>query len=442
MSDSSPTTSRGLSTVGVPAPASADPVPASSRAGARELAPSATQRIASSLVARDTVDADRLAAASAPNKKGNTSRPGVGKGTANPTDTSADRIFLLGWDWGTHTSSVFGAYASGSEIVVKELIPTIVGYAKEGLVQGLLPGNASVLFGQEALNHRLHLHLVPPLARATVSHPEVARAFASHIRACCVPEDATQVRVVVGIPAGTSAGDREAVRKALAGSFDRVMLVPLPFLTAVGCRERQYGQKILAGDPAKNSVFVDIGASTTGLCLVQGGFPGPEEQSMVSAGCDQIDLRLLQALQQVFPESRIPANRIRDIKERHAFVGSPSGVAKEEIVIQGQTHRVDFTQVLGQSCQELVAEIFQGLKKLIRQADPESVKDLVQHIFLTGGGSLIRNIDGELQRMLSEDGIENPKVRVVGEEFKTLAALGALKASQHAREDQWQLLVK
>jgi rod shape-determining protein MreB len=66
----------------------------------------------------------------------------------------------------------------------------------------------------------------------------------------------------------------------------------------------------------------------------------------------------------------------------------------------------------------------------------------MQNIVLTGGGSRIRGLDVELQRLLAEEGYEQPCVRLAGERYKEFVALGALKAARQARENQWQQVIK
>jgi hypothetical protein len=61
----------------------------------------------------------------------------------------------------------------------------------------------------------------------------------------------------------------------------------------------------------------------------------------------------------------------------------------------------------------------------------------LQNIVLTGGGSLIRNFDTELQRLLLDDGYERPRVLTVGESYKQHVAQGALVAARQAKEHQW-----
>ena len=67
-------------------------------------------------------------------------------GRATPAIESASaqhkaepNVLLLGFDWGTNTSCIQGANPGEAELIVNEMVPTIVGYAKEGIVNDLLP---------------------------------------------------------------------------------------------------------------------------------------------------------------------------------------------------------------------------------------------------------------------------------------------------------------
>jgi rod shape-determining protein MreB len=81
--------------------------------------------------------------------------------------------------------------------------------------------------------------------------------------------------------------------------------------------------------------------------------------------------------------------------------------------------------------------VFESIKKVIAMASPQSVFSLLQNIILTGGGSRIRNIDQELQRLLADDGYEDPEVTISSREVKPFVAIGALKVAKAARDDQW-----
>lgn len=145
--------------------------------------------------------------------------------------------FWVGLDWGTNKSCLFGCPAGMTEPVLNHVVPTMVGYAREGLLDDLLPANAKVLFGEDALKHRLHLRLVQPMVDGIIHDVEASRDFARHLRGLIRVEGNVEIRAVIGIPANAGEEARERVRQAMQGLFHRVILVPEPFLAALGWRE-------------------------------------------------------------------------------------------------------------------------------------------------------------------------------------------------------------
>ena len=70
------------------------------------------------------------------------------------------------------------------------------------------------------------------------------------------------------------------------------------------------------------------------------------------------------------------------------------------------------------------------------------IATVLRNIILTGGGSRIRGLDAELQRLLAAEGYEQPAVCLAGERYREFVVLGALKAARQARENQWQQVMK
>jgi len=62
------------------------------------------------------------------------------------------------------------------------VIPSVVGYVRDGIVDGIITGNARILYGEDALRQMLHVELVAPLAEGVIARPEAARDFMLHIR--------------------------------------------------------------------------------------------------------------------------------------------------------------------------------------------------------------------------------------------------------------------
>jgi rod shape-determining protein MreB len=112
------------------------------------------------------------------------------------------------------------------------------------------------------------------------------------------------------------------------------------------------------------------------------------------------------------------------------------------VLVNGKVRRLDITEQLAHACGALLGEIFTAAKQLVSLSSPDNVEQLLQNLILTGGGSRIRGLDTELQRLLAAEGYEQPRVQLAGERYREFVALGALKAARQARENQWQQLLK
>ena len=82
------------------------------------------------------------------------------KPTSASKTAKGKKTMSLGLDLGT----LFSCYVNklpkpDSDDSGATIIPSVVGYAEEGILSGILPGNNSTLFGDDALANELHLRL-------------------------------------------------------------------------------------------------------------------------------------------------------------------------------------------------------------------------------------------------------------------------------------------
>ncbi len=359
-----------------------------------------------------------------------------------PSRRSVERKrILLGFDLGTNASCVMAGPADTRDITVSKVIPSVVGYAREGLVDGIIAGNARMLFGDEALAHRLQLRLIAPLENGNIAQREAAKDFSRRVRAVADPSGAAEVRAVIGVPANASETAREDVRACATGTFDRVLLVPEPFLAALGFRDDSRLGQANYVDPVTNSLFIDIGGGTSDLCLIQGYFPTADDQISQAFAGDAMDKLIEDDLQQLYPGNGLSRATIRQIKEEHSYVGPVRKPIDVKVLIGGKQHTLELGEIIGRACNQLLDRVYPALASLIARAPSDSVAQLLENIVVTGGGSRIRGFDTVLQERLAKDGFSAPKVRLAGPEYKRFVAVGALKAARGAREDQWQHLL-
>ncbi|HEY0864514.1 MAG TPA: rod shape-determining protein [Lacunisphaera sp.] len=361
--------------------------------------------------------------------------------TPPPRRAGDRRKILVGFDLGTNASCVLAGPADGKDITVSKIIPTIVGYAREGLVDGIVANNATTLIGEEALTHRLQMKMIAPLEDGIIAHAEPARDFIRRVRAVIDPTNTAEIRAVIGVPANAGQPAREDIRNCAAGVFDRVLLIPEPFLAALGFRDdSRLGQPNYV-DPVMNSLFVDIGGGTSDLCLIQGYFPTADDQISLAFAGDAVDKLIEDDLQRTYPNNGLSRASVRQIKEEHSYVGPIRKPIDVKVLIGGKNHTLELGETIGRACNRLMEKIYPAITTLIGRASSDSVAQLLQNIVVTGGGSRIRGFDTVLQEKLAADGFESPKVKLAGPEYKRFVAVGALKAARSAREDQWQHLL-
>jgi rod shape-determining protein MreB and related proteins len=373
--------------------------------------------------------------------------PVAGQPSAAPVATPAraagakPSILLIGLDLGTNKSCVLAGSPGSTDITVSKVVPSVVGYVRDGIVDGIITGNAQVLFGEDALRQMLHVELVAPLAEGVIARPDTARDFMQHIRSLADPSGTSDIRAVVGVPANAGEQAREQIRRSALGIFSRILLIPEPFLAALGFRDDARVKQAGYVDPVVNSLFIDIGGGTSDLCLVQGYFPTKDDQISIPFAGDAIDDIIYGELNRTYPNNGLSKITIREIKEANAYVGPSRKPLEVKVVIGGKSRTLELGDAVGNACNVLIDKIYPALTTLIESASSDSVVTLLQNIIITGGGSQIRGIDTVLQKRLADDGYEAPKVRVAGQDFQRYVAIGALKAARAARENQWQVLL-
>jgi rod shape-determining protein MreB len=356
---------------------------------------------------------------------------------SSPSIPKANRLYV-GLDLGTLQSCFVTNLAKhNTEEDIGTLVPTIIGYPEDGILSGILPGNSKMLHGEEAIANELHLRLVHPLSDGVVSDLEATRSFLKYLREKVDPEFKREVLCVIGIPAVADNDAKENLKNAATGAFDGILFIPEPFLAALGMRDEDRLQDPEYKDPVSNSLFVDIGAGTTDFCIVQGYFPKQEDLLSIPFAGNEVDVLLDQAIREEYPEVDVPLTMIRKFKESYSYVGESESGARVKIPVGGKPRKIEIGKQVGESCNKLLEEVFESIKKVISMASPQSVFSLIQNIILTGGGSRIRNFDQELQRLLADDGYEDPEVTISSREIKPFVAIGAMKVAKAARDDQW-----
>ncbi|MBI5368062.1 MAG: rod shape-determining protein [Planctomycetes bacterium] len=356
------------------------------------------------------------------------------------TGRSERTVVKVGFDFGTNTSVICAA-ESGKDVELKQdMVLSVVGYPKPGLLPGILPRGKRVLFGEEAIQHRLHLNLKWPLIKGIVTDFEPAKDFMGHVRTVIDPDGAKEIWAVIGCPANSNSEKCHDLRTGCASAFSKVLIVPEPFLAAMGFRDESRLDDPTYVDPTRNSLFVDIGAGTTDFCMVQGFYPTSNEMASMNKAGNDIDTAITAAIRRKYPDWAVTAIRITRLKEQYSFVGeAPERIVVTELV-GGKPRHLDITNEIKVGCDSLVDDVVKHIEEMASRCDTDAVETMLNNIILTGGGSLIRNLCEVIQAKLHGKGYTTARVRRV-DDYKRLVAKGALKTAKAVRDDQWQIPV-
>jgi rod shape-determining protein MreB len=207
-------------------------------------------------------------------------------------------VLYIGMDLGTSRTSVSASNG------VRETVLSMVGYPKDVVSKKLL--KKDVLFGDEAIRHRLSLNLLRPLAHGVINSVDTAQGEANvkaardligEIIRRAQPRKDELIYAVIGAPAQASINNKEAILSAARESVDSVMLCSEPFSVAYGL------------DMLDDVLVIDIGAGTTDLCRMHGTMPEESDQITVTFAGDFVDDEIMKALKKSCPGAQFSKGR-------------------------------------------------------------------------------------------------------------------------------------
>ncbi|MGQ9591536.1 MAG: rod shape-determining protein [Planctomycetota bacterium] len=333
-------------------------------------------------------------------------------------------IVYIGVDLGTSRTSIT------SSTGVRETVWSYVGYPKDHVAKKKF-GGREIIYGKEAVENRLSLQLIRPLAGGTIKSrtgvdtDEMKRALKDLLKYAIglakVPAGQT-IFAVVGAPAQASVQGKAALLEAASTCVDSVIICSEPFAVAYGL------------DFLDDTLVIDIGAGTTDLCRVHGTMPGPEDQRTHEIAGDVVDQLLAKLIKEKYPEAQFSINMVRDFKERHSSVSKNMDRAVVTMPVAGKPREFDITELVYEACYAIVPPTVKALQELIATYDPEFQAKMRNHILLGGGGSQIRSLGRAIEEALKEYG--GGRVTTV-EEPQYAGSNGALKIALDMPQEYW-----
>ena len=337
-----------------------------------------------------------------------------------PEDQSdKENQLLLGIDFGTSRTAVM------SNRGYKAITRSIVGYPKD--IIGIKFLGKAQIFGDEALKNRSALTLYHPLEDGVIREASekdynAALELLKHVIIEAKKGEDVEVSGIIGVPSRASIMNKEILLKIAREVMSVALVVSEPFMVAYHLNK------------LNNSIVVDIGAGTVDICGVKGSIPGQKDQVTILKGGDYIDERLESAIHQKFYDVQVTRNLVRTIKEQHAFVGKASAPLKITLRSDGKPGEYDITDEMRSVCESIVPDIIENIINIMKGYDPEDQQEVLQNIYLAGGGSNIIGLDKIIQQRLSEYG--DIKVTCVDDPDYSGCA-GALKLAQDLPPEHW-----
>ena len=223
-------------------------------------------------------------------------------------------------------------------------------------------------------------------------------------------------RILICVPTGSTPVERKAIQdSALAAGARRVQLIEEPISAAIG-----------AGLPiseATGSMIIDVGGGTTEIAIMSlGGVV--YSKSMRVAG-DAMDHALMNFMRKEY--NLLIGDSTAEKIKKEIGTAIPSNSNKYPVkgrdIRSGTPKEINITEEdTSEALNPIIKEIIAGIKDALENTPPELSADLVDMgMTLTGGGSLLKNID---KRFSKETGLPV----YVADDPLTCVAIGTGKA--------------
>ena len=327
----------------------------------------------------------------------------------------------VGLDIGHHETVLQRVVIAGDLLQPQTLrLPTIV--ACEYDTTGTL---LETYCGEDALALRHELELVHPLL---TDDPHARGAFASVLHGMIAPRGAP-IWGVVNLPQGAETREVAAVRSIAHEVFDRTKLLDGALLMATSYGSRQV---------ARNSIWIDVGATSVRVSAVTGGTPESGKSMLVLGGMRGVATRLNEGLSSRFPDLPLTAVTAQRLVEHFAYVEPSVAECRLRICFRDAEKTVDIEKLVRRATAPLVEQILEGLRRVVATCPSDSIEEVLGNIFLAGGGS---RVNGLSERLLAEVRREFGRLAkvTVPDRPRTLIANGALRWTELLADDDWEI---
>ena len=241
---------------------------------------------------------------------------------------------------------------------------------------------------------------IRPLKDGVIADFEVTEQMIKHfIQKVHKGRTISNPQVVICIPSGATNVERRAIRESAdAAGARRVYLIEEPVAAAIGAG-------LPVADPI-GSMIVDIGGGTTEVAVLSLG--GVVLSTSIKTAGDKFDLSIMDYMRNTHKLAigETTAERMKKVIGTACPPDDGDGDSikvKGRDLITGLPKELTISQrQMAEALAEPVAQVIDTIKKALEQTPPELASDIVERgIMLTGGGSLLGNLDKVLRRSTS-----------------------------------------
>jgi len=285
-------------------------------------------------------------------------------------------------DLGTANTLVF---VKGQGIVLNE--PSVVAIIEEkGKKSVLAVGDeAKTMLGRTPGN----ISAVRPLRDGVIADFVITEEMIKHfIKKVHKKKTFANPRILICVPTGSTPVERKAIQdSALAAGARKVQLIEEPIAAAIGAN--------LPISEATGSMVVDLGGGTTEIAVLSLG--GVVYSNSMRVAGDAMDQAIITYMRKKYNLLVGEASAEKIKKE----IGTAFPTSNNSFLIKGRDIRSGTPKEIGlreedtsDALQPVLIQILNAIKDALENTPPELSADLVDMgLTLTGGGSLLKNID-------------------------------------------------
>ena len=282
----------------------------------------------------------------------------------------------------------------GKGVVLNE--PSVVAIVDQGGKKNVLAvgDEAKTMLGRTPGN----ISAIRPLRDGVIADFVVTEEMIKHfIKKVHKGSTFANPRILICVPTGSTPVERKAIQdSALAAGARRVQLIEEPIAAAIG-----------AGLPiseATGSMIVDIGGGTTEIAIMSLG--GLVYSKSLRVAGDAMDVAIVNYMRKEYNLliGDTTAEKIKKEMGTAIPTGTNTYPVKGRDLRSGTPKEVNITEEdTAEALNDIMKEMVNAIKNGLENTPPELSADLVDMgLTLTGGGSLLKNID---KRFAKETGL-------------------------------------